>query len=272
MFDAQPKSERPIFSRSIIVKPREPHEWLLRLVADATRMNMTDCTQCIVRNRAICAGLDTGELEVLGKLGRKQKVAKGQTVLWEGDDSIVVANVIEGVLKVSISMADGREQIVGIVFPSDFIGRPFGQQSPYSVTALTDAELCIFSRSTFDSFARRHPELEHKLLRRTLKDLDRAHEWMLVLGKKTATERIATLLLEMSVRLGETGCNADAKGLDAFELPLDRQQMGDVLGLTIETVSRQLSKLKADGVINLPNRRMIAIRDRVRLQDIAAAA
>ena len=233
---------------------------------------MTDCTQCIVRNRAICAGLEPGELEALGQIGRKQRVAKGHTVVWEGDDSVVVANVIDGVLKVSMSMSDGREQIVGIVFSSDFIGRPFGQQSPYTVTALTDAELCIFSRSTFDSFARQHPELEHRLLRRTLKELDRAHEWMLLLGKKTATERIATLLLEMSVRLGETGCAATNNGLDAFELPLDRQQIGDVLGLTIETVSRQLSRLKADGVIYLPDRRTVSIRDRERLQDLAAAA
>jgi CRP/FNR family transcriptional regulator len=233
---------------------------------------MKDCTQCIVRNRAICASLEPEELEVLGQLGRKQKVSKGQTVVWEGDDSVVVANVIEGVLKVSMSISDGREQIVGIVFSSDFIGRPFGQQSPYSVTALSDAELCIFSRATFDSFARQHPELEHKLLRRTLNELDWAHEWMLLLGKKTATERIATLLLEMSARLGETGCSADDGALDAFQLPLDRQQMGDVLGLTIETVSRQLSRLKADGVIHLPDRRTVAIRDRLRLQGLAAAA
>lgn len=233
---------------------------------------MKDCAQCIVRNRAICAGLAPDELEVLGRLGRKQKISKGQTILWEGDDSVVVANVIEGVLKVSMSMSDGREQIVGIVFSSDFIGRPFGQQSLYSVTALTDAELCIFSRSSFDSFARQHPELEHKLLRRTLNELDRAHEWMLLLGKKTATERIATLLLEMSVRLGETGCTEDKGALDAFELPLDRQQIGDVLGLTIETVSRQLSKLKADGVIHLPDRRTVSICDRARLQDLSAAA
>jgi CRP/FNR family transcriptional regulator len=190
----------------------------------------------------------------------------------QGDDVVVVANVIEGVLKVSMSLADGREQIVGIVFSSDFIGRPFGQYSPYSVTALTDAELCIFSRSTFDSFAQQHPELEHKLLRRTLDELDRAHAWMLLLGKKTATERIATLLLEMSVRLGETGCSVDEGVLDAFELPLDRQQIGDVLGLTIETVSRQFSKLKADGVIHLPDRRTVCIRDRARLQDLSAAA
>ena len=233
---------------------------------------MKDCTQCIVRNRAICAGLETDELELLGRLGRRQKVSKGQTIFWEGDDVVVVANVIEGILKVSMSLADGREQIVGIVFSSDFIGRPFGHHSPYSVTALTDADLCIFSRSTFDSFAQQHPELEHKLLRRTLDELDRAHAWMLLLGKKTATERIATLLLEMSVRLGETGCSVDEGVLDAFELPLDRQQIGDVLGLTIETVSRQFSKLKVDGVIHLPDRRTVCIRDRARLQDLSAVA
>lgn len=233
---------------------------------------MKDCSQCVVRNRAICAGLEPDEFDALGQLGRKQRVTRGQTVVWEGDDSVVVANVIEGVLKVSMSISDGREQIVGLVFASDFIGRPFGQQNPYSVTALTDAELCIFSRSTFDSFARQHPELEHKLLRRTLTELDRAHEWMLLLGKKTATERIATLLLEMSARLGETGCSADKSALDRFELPLDRQQMGDVLGLTIETVSRQLSLLKAGGIINLPDRRTVAIQDRARLQGLSAAA
>lgn len=233
---------------------------------------MKDCSQCFVRNRAICAGLDHDELEVLGKLGRKQKVTKGQTLVWEGDDSLVVANVIDGVLKVSMSISDGREQIVGMVFSSDFIGRPFGQHSPYSVTALTDAELCIFSRAAFDGFARQHPELEHKLLRRTLDELDRTREWMLLLGKKTATERIATLLLEMSSRLSETGCSIDETELDEFELPLDRQQIGDVLGLTIETVSRQLSRLKADGIIDLPDRRTVAINDRQRLQDLAAAA
>jgi CRP/FNR family transcriptional regulator len=104
-----------------------------------------------------------------------------------------------------------------------------------------------------------------------LKELDRAHEWMLLLGKKTATERIATLLLEMSVRLGEMACTDDKDALDAFELPLDRRQIGDVLGLTIETVSRQFSKLKAAGVIHVPNRRTVGIRDRARLQDLSAS-
>ncbi|MBL0925319.1 MAG: Crp/Fnr family transcriptional regulator [Sphingomonadaceae bacterium] len=233
---------------------------------------MKDCSQCVVRNRAVCGGLQPDELEALGQLGRKQRVLKGQTVVWEGEDALVVANVIDGVLKLSMSTADGREQIVGILFPSDFIGRPFGQQSPYSITALTDADLCIFSRAAFDRFSRQHPELEHRLLRRTLDELDRTREWMLLLGKKTANERIATLLLELSTRMGETGCSTEQVDLDRFELPLDRQQIGDLLGLTIETVSRQLSRLKAAGVIDLPDRRMVVIQDRSRLQDLAAAA
>jgi CRP/FNR family transcriptional regulator, anaerobic regulatory protein len=233
---------------------------------------MKDCSQCVVRNRAICAGLAPDELFALGQLGRKQLIARGQTVAWEGEESLIVANVIDGVLKISMGMPDGREQIVGVVFPSDFIGRPFGKASPYSITALTDAELCIFTRSAFDKFAREHPELEHKLLRRTLDELDRAREWMLLLGKKSAGERIATLLLEMSTRLGEQGCHAAPSALNRFDLPLDRQQIGDLLGLTIETVSRQLTKLKGEGLIDLPDRKHVIINDRLRLSELAMAA
>lgn len=210
---------------------------------------------------------------MLGKLGRKQQVSRGQTLVWEGDESLVVANVIRGVLKLSVSTADGREQIVGVVFPSDFIGRPFGKESPYSVTALTDAEVCIFTRAAFDAFAKDHPELQHKLLQRTLDELDRARQWMMLLGRKTASERIATLLIEVSNRLGAaSGCSSFAPYLDQFELPMDRQQMGDVLGLTIETVSRQLTKLKEAKIIELPDRRSVIIKDRQRLEDLALAA
>jgi CRP/FNR family transcriptional regulator len=233
---------------------------------------MSDCAQCVVRNRAICSGLSPDELAALGKLGRKQTVGRGQTLLWEGDESLVVANVIQGVLKLAVSTADGREQIVGVVFASDFIGRPFGKESPYSVTALTDAEVCVFTRSAFDGFAKDHPDLQHKLLQRTLDELDRARQWMMLLGKKTASERIATLLLEISVRTGETGCSVIPAFLNSFELPLDRQQMGDLLGLTIETVSRQLTKLKGAGMIDLPDRRTVVIKDRNRLSNLAEAA
>ena len=138
--------------------------------------------------------------------------------------------------------------------------------------ALTDAEVCIFTRAAFDGFAKEHPDLQHKLLQRTLDELDRARQWMMLLGRKTASERIATLLLEMSNRLGSNGCSAIAPFLNEFDLPMDRQQMGDVLGLTIETVSRQLTKLKDAEMIELPDRRRVVIKDRRRLEQLADAA
>ena len=229
---------------------------------------MNDCSSCIVRNRAICASLTPDELVILGKMGRRQKVKAGHTLLWEGDDAPVVANVLEGVLKLVVAASDGREQIVGVVFPSDFIGRPFGKASPYSVTAMTDAEVCIFNRNSFDDFAGEHPDLQQKLLRRTLDELDRARHWMMLLGRKSATEKVASFLLEMSERLSGQGCNADGS-LNGFELPFGRQQIADILGLTIETTSRQLTRLKSDGLLSLPSRREIVIRNRAAMEEMA---
>ena len=228
---------------------------------------VTDCATCVVRNRAICASLDADELALLGKLGRNHRVKAGQTLLWEGDDAPVVANVLDGVLKLVVAAADGREQIVGIVFPSDFIGRPFGKESPYSATAMTDAEVCIFNRKSFDEFARAHPDLQHKLLRRTLDELDRARHWMMLLGRKSASEKVASFLLEMSERLSGQGCDGGVRG--AFEVPFRRQQIADILGLTIETTSRQLTKMRADGLLDLPSRREIVINDRAAMEDMA---
>jgi CRP/FNR family transcriptional regulator len=226
------------------------------------------CETCVVRNRAICAALAPEERHLLGREGRIQTVKRGQTLVWEGEDALLVANVIEGVLKLSTSTSDGREQIVGVVYPSDFIGRPFGERSQHSVTALVDSRVCLFPRAAFDRFAHAHPELEHRLLNRALDELDRARSWMLLLGRKSAPERVASFLLEMSGRLAETACSTDGP-LDSFELPLDRQQIADVLGLTIETVSRQMSALRAAGVIDLPGRRSLHILDRNRLIALA---
>jgi CRP/FNR family transcriptional regulator, anaerobic regulatory protein len=248
---------------------------------------MNDCTTCVVRNRAICSALQPGERALLGQLGRARKILRGQSLVWEGEEELFVANVTSGILQISMSLADGREQIVGVVFPSDFIGRPFGERSPYRITALNDAELCVFPRAAFGAFAKDHPELEHTLLRRTLEELDRAREWMVLLAKKSAREKIATLLIEMSVRLLDQNCQAqncqaqncqaqncqaEPGALNHFDLPLDRQQIGNLLGLTIETVSRQLMKLKGEGLIDLPDRKRVIIHDRPRLSALAMAA
>lgn len=231
---------------------------------------MSACDTCVVRNRAVCAGLSADELSALNAMGRRRNLEAGEPLIWEGDESVLVANVIEGVLKLSSATEDGREQIVGVVYPSDFIGRPFAGAAGHSVTALTPARVCVFARADFDRFASEHPALEHKLLERTLGELDRTRKWMVLLSRKTAQEKVATFLLEMADRLVETGCEApEEESLRRFDLPFSRQQVADVLGLTIETVSRQMTALKRDGVIGLPTRRSVEIIDRATLEYLA---
>ncbi|TIX51980.1 Crp/Fnr family transcriptional regulator [Alteraurantiacibacter aquimixticola] len=231
---------------------------------------MGSCDTCVVRNRAICAALDGDEIEVLSTIGRRKTLSAGDPLIWEGDDSLLVANVIEGILKLTNSTEDGREQIVGVVYPSDFIGRPFGATSGHSVTALTDARVCVFARSDFDRFAGEHPALEHKLLKRTLDELDRTRSWMLLLARKSAEEKVATFLLDMSERLIDANCETPSDGtLEEFDLPFSRQQIGDILGVTIETVSRQMTRLKREGILDLPTRRTVKILDRPALEYMA---
>ena len=228
---------------------------------------MSDCSTCMVRGRAICASLDARELAELGRMGRRQRVKRSQTLLWEGDDVPLVANVLKGVLKLVVAAADGREQIVGIVFASDFIGRPFGKKSPYRVTAMTDAEVCIYNRNSFDAFAGGHPHLQQKLLRRTLDELDRARYWMMLLGRKSAGEKVASFLLDMSARLSG---REEVTGREAgFELPFGRQQIADILGLTVETTCRQLTRLRISGLLDLPSRRQVVIRDQRAMEQAA---
>jgi CRP/FNR family transcriptional regulator, anaerobic regulatory protein len=229
---------------------------------------MSDCNLCVVRNRSICSALDAGEIGALNAISRRRKLAAGDSLAWEGDDSILVANVVEGILKLSIGTADGREQIVGVVFPSDFIGRPFGETTDHTITAMTDASVCVFVRSDFDRFASKHPALERKLLDRTLSELDRTRRWMMLLGRKSAEEKLITFLLEMSERFNDSTCSrSDQQYVDRFTLPFTRQQIADILGLTIETVSRTFTKLKTEGLLTIPSGREVAILDREALED-----
>lgn len=225
------------------------------------KIGMTRCEKCVVRNRAICAALDSEEIEVLNAIGRTRALSAGESFIWEGEDAVLLANVIAGVLKLSAGTRDGREQIVGVVYPSDFIGRPFGTVTEHTITALTDAEVCVFNRRDFDAFALKHPELEHKLLEKTLAELDRTRRWMLLLGRKSASEKLASFLLEMGERLTDVELLNDATSMRRFALPFSRQQIADVLGLTIETVSRQFTRLKAEGLIDLPSRREVVLVD-----------
>ncbi|MXO94404.1 helix-turn-helix domain-containing protein [Erythrobacter arachoides] len=232
---------------------------------------MNFCQACSVRNRAICADLEDDEIALLNKIGRRRNLEAGESLLWAGDEAVLVANVVSGVLKLSTQTSDGREQILGLAYPSDFLGRPFSDTTPYNAEALSDSVVCVFRRPDFERFALEHSKLEHKLLERTLSELDRTRRWILLLGRMNAEERLATLLLEIGARSVAATCrNSIRTDPDRFELPMSRQQIADILGLTIETVSRQFTKMREDGVIKVSERRNITICKRDVLENLAA--
>lgn len=216
------------------------------------------CLDCPVRSLSICAVLDDDALERFGRLGRIEHLRRSETFCWEGVEANMVATVRSGLVKLTASLADGREQIVGLAWPGDVIGRPFGGRVDYCATALADTQLCVVRQDRFERFGDDHPAFMRALLARTLTDLDRTRGRMLMLGRKSARERVATLLLEL--------CDRQAQEPGApFLLPIRRQQMADILGLTIETVSRQITVLAGNGIIALPGPRQIDIVDRCRL-------
>jgi CRP/FNR family transcriptional regulator len=230
------------------------------------------CVGCPVRDRALCHCLDDEERVVLTGFCQRRRVAAGETVMWAGDDSRICANLLSGVLKAVAATADGREQIVGLSYPADFVGEPYADEIGFTVTALTDAELCTFPRRPFERFLEQHARMGNLLLQRTLKALNEARARMLTLARLSAGEKVAGLLLDMAVRAGTSAGRPNLKGPVTFELPMTRGHMADVLGMTIETVSRQMTKLKGAGVIVLSGARTVTIVDAHGLRRRAVAA
>jgi CRP/FNR family transcriptional regulator len=227
-----------------------------------------NCGACPIRHRAVCARCEADELESLDAIKFYRSFEAGQTLVWSGDRMDFVASVVTGVATLTQVMEDGRTQTVGLLFPSDFVGRPGRERAPYNVIATTDVLMCCFRKKPFEDLMRDTPHIGQRLLEMTLDELDAAREWMLLLGRKTAREKIASLLAivarrDASLHLREAG------GKMVFDLPLTREAMADYLGLTLETVSRQISALKRDGVIALEGKRHITVPNFDRLLEEA---
>jgi CRP/FNR family transcriptional regulator, anaerobic regulatory protein len=221
--------------------------------------------------------MDDEQLAKLSAIAHRRKIAAGQIIMSDQEPASFFANIISGTVKLTKTTADGRQQIVGLLFPPDFLGRAFKRSNPYFAEAACDLEICVFPKDAFERLAGEYPELQHRLFERTLDELDAAREWMLLLGRKTAEEKVADFLYLLARRSVLRHC-ADHAGKEAasFELPLSRADIADYLGLTIETVSRQLTRLKTTGVIKLVNNRMIEVPDLAALgrlagQDLIAA-
>lgn len=227
-----------------------------------------DCGDCPIRHRAVCARCEDDELERLEQIKYYRSYQAGQTVIWSGDRMDFVASVVTGVATLSQTMEDGRRQMVGLLLPSDFVGRPGRDSVAYDVTATTDLVMCCFRKKPFEDMMLATPHVGQRLLEMTLDELDSAREWMLLLGRKTAREKIASLLLIIARRDASLALKQASKRL-IFDLPLTREEMADYLGLTLETVSRQMSALRKDKVISLEGKRHVTIEDFDALQEAA---
>lgn len=226
------------------------------------------CGDCPIRHRAVCARCDQAELTQLEEIKYYRSFEAGQTIVWSGDRMDFVGSVVTGIATLTQTMEDGRTQMVGLLLPSDFVGRPGRETAAYDVVATTDLVMCCFRKKPFEDMMLRTPRIAQRLLEMTLDELDAAREWMLVLGRKTAREKIASLLAIIGRRDASLKVSA-AAGQMVFDLPLTREAMADYLGLTLETVSRQISSLKRDGVIELAGKRHVTIPDFDRLLEEA---
>ncbi len=223
------------------------------------------CQRCAIRQRALCGAISDA---TLARLVHRRRAPAGNLILDGEQDPGWIAVILSGVVKLLKTAADGRRQIVGLQFPGQFVGRPGGKASPFLAEAASDVELCCFAGTSFDTAMRESRDLEHVVREQTQDELDVAREWMFVLGRKTAQEKVASLLLLMAHHLASEPAEdpPSTKAIE-FELPLSRTEMAEYLGLTIETVSRQMSNLKAQGVISVRSARVVSVPDLAALAD-----
>lgn len=215
------------------------------------------CSQCPIRHRAVCSKCDDDELAVLEKIKSYRSFSAGDAIFWRQDDLTYVASVVYGVASLNRTLEDGRTQTVGLLFPSDFVGRPGRARIDFDLIAATDLTLCCFDRRQFEQIVLDMPHVAQRLMEIALDELDAARDWMMLLGRKTALEKTATFL-EILLRRSSVDPGSSDRVLT---LPLTREEIANYLGLTLETVSRQFGVLKKQGVIQMLNRRQIAVLD-----------
>lgn len=223
-----------------------------------------NCAECPIRHRAVCARCDEDELTRLATIKFYKTYKAGQTIAIRGDSMDTISSVVRGTATLGRVLEDGRTQIVGLLLPSDFIGRPGRANLQYDVTAVSDVTLCCFHRGPFETMVLDTPHIGERMLEMALDELDAARDWMLLLGRKTAREKVASFILLIHKRSIRPGGDELGESL-RLELPLTREVMATYLGLTIETVSRQITALRKDGLIDTEGKKIVVIKDLIGL-------
>jgi CRP/FNR family transcriptional regulator, nitrogen fixation regulation protein len=196
-----------------------------------------------------------------GVVATEYSYRKDEEIYGEGEPCEYVYQVICGAVRTYKLLNDGRRQIGAFHLPGDVFGLDAGSTHRLTAEAIADTTVRLVMRRSLEAAAGSNVQVAHNLWTMTASDLRHAEDHMLLLGRKTATEKVATFLLEMDRRLAKAGMMA---------LPMCRRDIGDYLGLTLETVSRTLSQLSDQGILMFSSARQIVLRNRQRLADMDA--
>ncbi|WP_439471386.1 cyclic nucleotide-binding domain-containing protein [Brevundimonas sp.] len=212
----------------------------------ARRRQESHCSTCGARAFSVCGGLDRADLASLDEIAERVALKGGESLVGEGEPAQHLFNITSGSVRSYKLLPDGRRQITGFLFAGDFVGLATGEDYAFSVEAIEDTTLCRFRKRDYRALAREKPALEAALLNRATHELAAAQNQILLLGRKTARERIASFLLDLP-----TLDPLRPSQKNHVRLPMTRMEIADYLGLTIETVSRELTKLKTSGLIRM---------------------
>jgi len=223
------------------------------------------CDVCPVRETAACAVLSPEERNAMAAAGRTRILKRGEMLFAAGDEESACATLISGALKVSAIDADGNEQILALVHPAGFIGELFAPFAHHDVVALTESRLCTFARSDIEAAIENYPALARALLRRSQEDLLATRSLLELTGHASAETRLAALLHDFARSASLSSCHA----AQHFDLPLTRGEIANMLGLTIETVSRKLGGIESTGAIKRTGKRGIDVLNPALLANLA---
>ncbi|UXN04160.1 MULTISPECIES: helix-turn-helix domain-containing protein [unclassified Bartonella] len=227
-------------------------------------MKGTLCENCQVHGIAICASLDETMLRELDSITSDKKLDTNQELVQEGDIKKYVFTLRSGMLRLVSTLFDGRRQISGFIMPGEFIGLIAEDYYTQTIEAVIPSTLCVFPRHELDQMMELYPQMRERLFEMTRKSLSRSRENQLLLGRLTPIEKMANFLLMSSKRATESGLIDNP-----VNLVMNRSDIADHLGLTIETVSRCFSKLKTQGVIRLIDTHTVQLLDRATLQHLS---
>jgi CRP/FNR family transcriptional regulator, anaerobic regulatory protein len=222
------------------------------------------CQICVARPLSVCNAIADADLARLAAVAVVTEAPAGRTFIREGEPADCFFNVTAGSAKLFKLLPDGRRQITGFVGIGYFLGLAVSDVYAFSAEAMEPVRYCRFSRRRLRALLDDFPLMEKRLLEVAANELVAAQEQMLLLGRKTARERLASFLLLQS-RQGLPCGSSRAH----FTLPMARGDIADYLGLTIETVSRTLTRLRGERLIDLVSQTELKILDPNGLENLA---